>query len=173
MRHSVMEDLVMRAVIHLSLWSVLLCLPGHATANSVQRCEDATGKITFTTLGCAPGQSTRTQRAFNAPPGTIIGLLPPKDDRALAGGQSTTRELVVVGTRDDGCGNRLNAEQRRAAIINQRTPPGMTKRDVESLLGRPDNVTNRNGELHYEYKQKKGRTNKVTFDEHGCVKGKR
>ena len=38
---------------------------------------------------------------------------------------------------------------------------------------RPDKITNRNGELHYVYNQKKGRSNKVTFDEHGCVKGKR
>ncbi len=49
----------------------------------------------------------------------------------------------------------------------------MTKRDVESLLGRPDKISNRNGELRYVYEQKKGRSNSVTFDEDGCVKGKR
>ncbi|MCI3944685.1 cell envelope protein SmpA [Pseudomonas syringae] len=163
----------MRAIIHLPLWSTLLCLPAHVTANSVQRCEDAAGKITFTTLGCPAGQTSRIQNAFNAPPGSHIDLLPPGNTREPARRKSAEKELVVVGTRDDGCGNRLSAEQRRAAIINQRTPPGMTQRDVESLLGRPDKVTNRNGELHYEYHLKKGRSNKVTFDENGCVKGKR
>ena len=49
----------------------------------------------------------------------------------------------------------------------------MTQRDVESLLGRPDKVTHNNGELRYVYNQKKGRSNTVTFDENGCVKGKR
>ncbi|MCF5674265.1 cell envelope protein SmpA, partial [Pseudomonas syringae] len=36
-----------------------------------------------------------------------------------------------------------------------------------------DQITTRNGELRYEYAQKKGRSNSVTFDEDGCVKGKR
>ncbi|MGN2412120.1 cell envelope protein SmpA [Pseudomonas syringae] len=163
----------MRFIIHLSLLGPLLYLPAHAMASTVQRCEDAAGKITFTTLGCPEGHSTQLQRAFNAPPGTSIELLPPANYREADRRKVSPKELVVVGTRDDGCGNRLSAEQRRAAIINQRTPPGMTKRDVESLLGRPDKITNRNGELRYEYAQKKGRSNSVTFDEDGCVKGKR
>ncbi|KPW09057.1 Uncharacterized protein ALO42_00934 [Pseudomonas syringae pv. atrofaciens] len=163
----------MRPANHLLLWSALLCLPATATASNVHRCEDASGKITFTTLGCPDGHSTRLQSAFNAPPGTRIDVLPPASTAQTARGKPADQTVVVVGTRDDGCGNRLSAEQRRAAIINQRTPPGMTQRDVESLLGRPDKVTNRNGELHYVYNQKKGRSNKVTFDEHGCVKGKR
>ncbi|KWT05578.1 MULTISPECIES: outer membrane protein assembly factor BamE domain-containing protein [Pseudomonas syringae group] len=163
----------MRAAIHLTLCNALLCLPLHAIASSVQRCEDASGKIMFTTLGCPAGHSTRLQSAFNAPPGTQVDLLPSASSREPARQRSSGKELVVVGTRDDGCGNRLSAEQRRAAIINQRTPPGMTKRDVESLLGRPDKVSNRNGELRYVYNQKKGRSSSVTFDEHGCVKGKR
>ncbi|RXU28025.1 outer membrane protein assembly factor BamE domain-containing protein [Pseudomonas syringae] len=163
----------MRPENHLLLWSALLCLPAAATASNVHRCEDASGKITFTTLGCPDGHSPRLQRAFNAPPGTRIDVMPPANTAQTARGKPADQTLVVVGTRDDGCGNRLSAEQRRAAIINQRTPPGMTQRDVESLLGRPDKVTNRNGELHYVYNQKKGRSNKVTFDENGCVKGKR
>ncbi|KPY82606.1 outer membrane protein assembly factor BamE [Pseudomonas syringae pv. tagetis] len=162
----------MRVAAHLLLWSTLLCLPEPATASSVHRCEDASGKIMFTTLGCPEGYNTRLQRAFNAPPGTRIDLLPPGNSSPPRQ-KPSSQEVVVVGTRDDGCGNRLSAEQRRAAIINQRTPPGMTQRDVESMLGRPDKVTNRNGELHYVYHQKKGRSNNVTFDENGCVKGKR
>ncbi|KPW71487.1 hypothetical protein ALQ65_03127 [Pseudomonas syringae pv. coriandricola] len=170
-----MEDSIMRLIIHLPLFSALLYLPAHVAASTVQRCEDAAGKVTFTTLGCPEGHSTQMQRAFNAPPGTRIELLPPAPAHSREAERRKTlpRELVVVGTRDDGCGNRLSAEQRRAAIINQRTPPGMTKRDVESLLGRPDKITNRNGELRYVYEQKKGRSNSVTFDEDGCVKGKR
>lgn len=58
----------MRAAIHLTLCSALLCLPLFATASSVQRCEDASGKIMFTTLGCPAGHSTRLQSAFNAHP---------------------------------------------------------------------------------------------------------
>ena len=81
------------------------------------------------------------------------------------------RELVVVGEHDDGCGNRLGAEQRRKAIINEQTPAGMTRRDVESLLGKPDKIISRNAEQRYVYKEKNGRTRQVQFDENGCVMG--
>ncbi|CAM3208218.1 cell envelope protein SmpA [Pseudomonas floridensis] len=165
----------MRITICIPLWSALLYLPFIAQANTVQRCEDANGKVTFTTLGCPEGHSSRSQRAFNAPPGSTDGpmLLPADDRERQRGAGGTDKQIVIVGQRDDGCGNRLSADQRRRAIINQRTPPGMTQRDVESLLGRPDKVTNNNGELRYVYNLKKGRSNTVTFDEHGCVKGKR
>ncbi|WP_258198088.1 outer membrane protein assembly factor BamE [Pseudomonas viridiflava] len=152
----------------------LLLVPLTVSANTVQRCEDAAGHIMFTTLGCLEGQISQSQRAFNAPPGSSQGLmLPPKEARETQNGMNRNKEIVIVGQKEDGCGNTLSADQRRRAIINQRTPPGMTRRDVESLLGRPDKVSNNNGELRYEYNLKKGRSNTVTFDERGCVKGKR
>lgn len=91
----------MRTAVHLSLWSALLCAPAPATASTVHRCEDASGKIMFTTLGCPEGHSTSMQRAFNAPPGTNIGLLPPANLSAPTRRKPASQELVVVGTRDD------------------------------------------------------------------------
>ncbi len=164
----------MRITPLVSLWSALLCLPLMAEANTVQRCEDTAGNVTFTTLSCPEGHSRQLQRAFNAPPGSTQGLmLPPSEGNEPRRPRSPNKEVVIVGQHEDGCGNRLSADQRRQAIINQRTPPGMTRRDVESLLGRPDKVTNTNGELRYAYHQKKGRSHIVTFDQDGCVKGKR
>ncbi|RMQ51077.1 hypothetical protein ALQ04_02236 [Pseudomonas cichorii] len=157
----------MRITPRVFLCSNLLCLPIYAEANTVQRCEDPSGKVMFTTLGCPPGHSSALQEAYNAPPGSLVPSLPATESRPVA-----RREIVVVGQQDDGCGNRLSAEQRRKAIINQRTPPGMTRRDVESLLGRPDKVSNNNGELRYTYHLKNGRSNHVTFDANECVKEK-
>ena len=145
-----------------------------AQASSVQRCEDAMGNVTFTSLGCPDGQDMQWQDAYNAPPGSTAHLLPPAEPSGRANPHANhSKDIVVAGERDDGCGNRLSAEQRRRAIINQQTPPGMTRRDVESLLGRPDKVSSRNGETRYVYHEKKGRSSQVTFDENGCVKGKR
>ena len=152
------------------LSTILLCLPLYAHATTVERCEDAAGNITYTSLGCPVGHSMRLQEAFNAAPGTEPGLLPPASPSTQS---FAPRELVVVGGQDDGCGNRLSREQRRKAIINQHTLAGMTTRDVESALGRPDKVVSRNGETRYVYNEKKGRSSQVTFDENGCVKGKR
>ncbi len=159
------------------LCSALLCLPLSLQATIVQRCEDPAGNITYTSLGCPNDHEMQLQNAFNASPGTKGNavLLPPHDQtpRQQRGAPRQEKQLTVVGQRDDGCDNRLSAEQRRRAIINQQTPAGMTKRDVESLLGRPDKVVSRNGETRYIYNEKKGRSSQVTFDEKGCVKGKR
>jgi outer membrane protein assembly factor BamE (lipoprotein component of BamABCDE complex) len=153
----------------------LLCSTTPSLASSVQRCEDATGNITFTSLGCPSGQDMQWQEAYNAPPGTNAGTRPataPRN-RPTRPPSNRSQELVIVGQHDDGCGNRLSAEQRRRAIINKQTPPGMTRKDVENLLGRPDRVISRNGETRYVYHEKKGRSSQVTFDENGCVQGKR
>jgi hypothetical protein len=159
------------------LWAALLALSPHLQASSVQRCEDAMGHITFTSIGCPSGQDMQWQKAYNPPPGSSTPMLPGAEPRGSAV-RKTTRpaageDILVIGQRDDGCGNRLSAEQRRRAIINQQTPPGMTRRDVESLLGKPDKVITRNGETRYTYQEKKGRSSQVTFDENDCVKGKR
>lgn len=156
------------------IFGTLLMLPIAALATTVHRCEDGAGNVTFTTLGCPEGQALQLQEAFNAPPGTQASYLPPAEvtARSTQAQVSAPREVVVVGQHDDGCGNRLNADQRRRAIINLKTPAGMTKRDVESMLGKPDKIVSRNGEERYVYSEKKGRSSHVTFDENGCVKGK-
>jgi hypothetical protein len=151
------------------VFAALLFLPVLATAATVHRCEDANGKITFTTLACPAGHELKLQNAHNPLPGTVVTPLSPSEAKT----RKKSEELVIVGQREDGCGNILSAEQRRRAIINQQTPAGMTKRDVESLLGKPDKIVGRNAELRYVYEEKKGKSRQVTFDEKGCVKGKR
>jgi hypothetical protein len=151
------------------VFAALLFLPVLATAATVHRCEDEHGHITFTTLACPAGHALKLQNAHNPLPGTVATPSPTTESKA----RRRSEELVIVGQRDDGCGNVLSAEQRRRAIINQQTPAGMTKRDVESLLGKPDKIVGRNAELRYVYEEKKGKSRQVTFDENGCVKGKR
>jgi len=150
--------------------AALLLLSGPALATTVNRCEGPGGTISFTTLSCPAGHDLTLHDAHNPSPGM---LAPPSSLKYEPVKQPSNRELVVVGQRDDGCGNVLSAEQRRKAIINEQTPAGMTKRDVESLLGKPDRIIGRNGEVRYVYAEKKGKSRQVSFDERGCVKGKR
>ena len=158
-------------------WLIALTLSGAAHASGIQRCEDAAGNVTFTAFGCPSGQERDWQPVPNPAPGSMLQMLPAAEPPKQSGRRATkarsSDEILLIGQRDDGCSNRLSADQRRRAIINQRTPPGMTRRDVESLLGRPDKVVSRNGETRYVYLEKKGRSNQVTFDAHDCVKGKR
>lgn len=154
----------------------LLTLPAYLSASTILRCEDAAGNVMFTSAGCPGGHAAQKQDAYNAPPSSgSSALLPPADTaqpRRKSAQKPAAENIVIVGQRNDGCGNRLSAEQRRRAIINQQTPPGMTRRDVESLLGRPDKVTSRNGETKFTYNEKKGRSSQITFDENDCVKGR-
>jgi hypothetical protein len=151
--------------------TLLLLLPFGVGASTVNRCQDQSGSVTFTTLSCPSGQTT-TPQGINPASGMTFTPTPPTS-KAEETKDRKSREVVVVGQRDDGCGNILSAEQRRKAIINRQTPTGMSKRDVENLLGRPDKIISRNAEVRYVYEEKKGRSRQVSFDEHGCVKGKR
>jgi hypothetical protein len=160
------------------LLATLICLPAMSSATLVNRCEDAEGNITFTTLSCPIEHERTVQHAYNPPPGGGFAVLPPAWPGERYSAQPANKsvkgeEILVVGEWQDGCGNRLSAEQRRKAMMNRQTPPGMTRQDVENMLGRPDTIANRNGEQQYIYKSKEGRSDSVTFDEYGCVKERR
>ncbi|WP_037006356.1 outer membrane protein assembly factor BamE domain-containing protein [Pseudomonas asplenii] len=139
-----------------------------ASAATVQRCEDASGHITFTTLGCPHDSHPRTQRADNTAPGSTV--LPARRQPASKEPPAAPRELIVVGEHDDGCGNLLDARSRRQAIIQQQVRPGMNRQEVESALGKPDRISTGNSSTRYHYNLKKGRSSQVQFDEKGCVK---
>jgi len=143
-------------------------------AATVYRCSDTEGNLTFSQQGCAIDQTTRIQEAANPTPGSgkAVPLANPAARRKTRN-EKPTRELTVVGTPDDGCGNRITGSVRRDALIKKQVRSGMTRKDIESTFGKPDTVTNRDGQVRYRYDGKKGRTRTITFDEHGCVRGKR
>ena len=151
----------------LSLWLLsCLALPLAVPAKTIQRCEDASGHLTFTTLGCPHDHASYSQNAYNPPPGSVPvtpTVRPPTSQRA-------TRPLVVAGQDEDGCGDLLDRQQKRQAIISQTVRPGMNRKEVESALGKPDRITTTNALTRYTYKEKKGRSAQVIFDEQGCVK---
>ncbi|WP_223534380.1 cell envelope protein SmpA [Pseudomonas sp. GL-B-16] len=150
----------------------LLSPPPLALATTVQRCEAANGRITFTTLSCAAGESVSLQdvRAFT--PGSTMALMPPAEPRKTSGMKIQRQEPTVVGQAQDKCANLISARQRREAIINQRVVAGMSQQDVESALGKPDRISIRNSATSYRYDTLRGRSAQVEFDERGCTKGK-
>ncbi|MGY8828886.1 MAG: DUF4124 domain-containing protein [Pseudomonadales bacterium] len=139
--------------------AILLC-PLPTLSSTVFRCEDAKGHVTFTRQGCPNEHSQSLQQANNPTPGSGK---PVKTDEY---------ELTVIGVKQDGCGNLLSSSERRAAIIKQQIRLGMNRSDVESSLGKPDKVTEQNGQTRYVYQGRKGNKRNVSFDEAGCVKGK-
>ena len=143
-------------------------------AASIYRCSDAAGNLTFTRQGCPIDQTAQIQEAANPTPssGKAVPLAKSKGRRKTSKKESA-RSLTVVGAQDDGCGNRITGSARRDALIKKQIHPGMTRTDIESTFGTPDTVATRNGQMQYRYSNAKGRTRTVTFDENGCVRGKR
>lgn len=153
------------------LFSLLAPLP-LALANTVQRCEAADGRITFTTLSCAAGERASLQDVRTFTPGSTVALMPPAEPRESSAMNMKRRGPTVVGRTQDKCGNLISARERREAIINQRVVAGMSQQDVESALGKPDKISIRNSATTYRYDTRRGRSAQVEFDERGCTKGK-
>lgn len=155
--------------------SALILFTCTAHATSVYRCVDPNGHLTFTRQGCPASQITQMQDAFNPTPGSgkATPMAEPTPDRRRQKPADAQPSLTVVGEQDDGCGNQLTQQARRKAIVEKQVRAGMTRADVESALGRPDTITSTNGQTRYRYIPGKGRSRSVSFDEHGCVRGKK
>lgn len=155
---------------------LLACLPLWAAGQTVHRCENIAGHVTFTTLSCDPGEALSLQQIHPYRPGstepTTEAMLPEAERWQTSSNKTTRREPTVVGQFQDRCGNLIDARQRRDAILDRRIIAGMSQQDVESALGKPHSIKIRNSSTRYTYKAKKGRSAEIVFDERGCVKGK-
>lgn len=156
----------------LFLLAALPCMPLWATGQTVHRCENVAGQVTFTSLSCEAGETLSLQQIHSFTPSHAEPMLPEAEPRQTSGNITRRKEPAIVGQFEDNCGNLINAGQRREAIINQRIIAGMSQQDVISALGKPDTIKIRNSSTRYTYKAKKGRSAEVVFDEKGCVKGK-
>lgn len=161
--------------------TLFIMLPTSEAA-TVFRCTNEAGKITFSQYGCTPNQHQNIQEAFNPSPGTgtpvPMAKVKPASGPATRpkGGHGKSNEVVVVGEHQNECGNRVVGGERRKSIIEGRIKAGMTRSDVESALGRPDTISQQNGSTHFHYKADKQRgrgARTVSFDEDGCVIGKK
>ncbi|WDR35252.1 cell envelope protein SmpA [Pseudomonas serboccidentalis] len=152
--------------------ATLLCLPPAGAASTLHRCEAPDGRITFTSLSCASDEQLSVQQVHPYSPGSVVPIMPEHNHEEISGMTIRGREPGIVGRMEDKCGNLIDARQRREAIINQRVIAGMSQRDVESALGKPDKVNIRTSTTSYRYDLKRGRSAQVDFDERGCVKGK-
>ncbi|WP_460138957.1 cell envelope protein SmpA [Pseudomonas sp. H3_F05] len=151
------------------LTALLPVIPSKAA--TLHRCEATDGAITFTSMSCAAGEQFSIQEVHPYSPGWVA-IMPESNHEAVTGLNDTGREPGIVGGAEHQCGNLIDNRQRREAIINRRVIAGMSQRDVESALGKPDKVNTRTSTTSYRYDLKRGRSAQIDFDERGCVKGK-
>lgn len=130
--------------------ALLLAAPFSAPqAATIYHCKGPDGRITYSQLGCPDDQRIASQETAPAH-GEAEYLLPPaKPERIVRRSRKEAaenrREITVVGERQDGCGNRITGTERRQAMLRKQVRTGMTQRDVESMLGKPDRITRSNG----------------------------
>ncbi|MFZ3184069.1 MAG: DUF4124 domain-containing protein [Pseudomonas sp.] len=166
----------MQGLLRAAFCASLLYSSNPTLAASVYRCEDDSGHITFTLQGCATNQKLQVQNADNPRPGDgkpVLLAKSKKHPRRSKAQKNQGQQLVVVGEHQDGCGNKLTGASRRTAMIGQQVRSGMTLKDIESALGKPDKISNQNGQMRYLYRDKEGNSKQVSFDENGCVRSKR
>lgn len=166
----------MHSPLSATLFTITVLISQTSAAATVFRCTDATGRITYTQQGCPSDTNIQKQQAYNPTPGSgkavrMASTNPTRNPHKAS--PPSTHQLTIVAERHDGCGNRISGGERRDAIIKQRILSGMTRSDVESALGRPNSVVSINGRTRYRYEKSEGRGRTVTFDENGCVTGKR
>ncbi|MBV4485561.1 cell envelope protein SmpA [Pseudomonas sp. SWRI153] len=155
----------------LFMLTALLPLALADASTTLHRCEAADGSVTFTSMSCASGEHRSVQEVHPYSPGWVA-IMPQANHEAVTGIKNKGREPGIVGRTEDQCGNLIDSRQRREAIINRRIIAGMSQRDVESALGKPDKINTRTSTTSYRYDLKRGRSAQIDFDERGCVKGK-
>lgn len=168
------------------LLALLCCAASQAQAATVFKCVDAAGKVTFTQQQC-PEQSALHDvvRANNPTPSgsgqpTEMAPRPGSQREALrrefdqlvddmrAPARQSAQGVNVVGG-DKPCSTGMSERDERTAVVRKQAVQGMTRQQIESMYGKPDNTTTANGEVNYRYWNDQARTyTSVRFDQNGC-----
>lgn len=172
----------MKSLSLLSLSSLALaCITAAATANAqtVFKCVDAAGKITFTANANCPSQHALDDvvSAYNptiSRGGEETTMAHPKTRPGAAGSYRANATAPPASQRptatQSGCSTGLDDQDLRKAKVQGVVQPGMTRAQVESIYG---NATDKRsagaGSTTYwsdHYKQ----AFNVNFDRNGCVR---
>ncbi len=141
-----------------------LGLSSAVPAASIYRCVDPQGHVSFSDQACPTEQTQMTVSP------QVNSLPPPPALPSRLSGQSG--QVIGSSQAESPCGASLASQQKRTARIRQQVVSGMNQQDIESAFGTPDKISRNNNQTRYHYRNAKGNTRQVVFDEAGCVKAK-
>lgn len=159
-----------------------LALSSSAEAATIFKCVDAAGKVTFTKNQNCPRNSGLDDivRAHNpAPRGSSAPVQMATPRSAQVAGQaqapavSQPRTVAVVGGSAPSvkCDTGLSDRDLRTAKVRGEVVPGMSRKDVETIHGKPIDGTNaRGGGANTYWNDKYVEVTSVNFDGAGCVR---
>jgi hypothetical protein len=159
-------------------------LSSQLQAATVFKCVDAAGKVTFTqNQNCPDSHSLDDVVSAHNP--TISGSGPASvmatprgssSGAALARGAdqpSARKGVTVVGgsAPQAGCNTGLSDQDLRTAKVRGEVVSGMSRKDVESIHGKPNSDSNaRGGGTNTYWNDKYVSLTSVSFDSGGCVR---
>lgn len=157
------------------LVALLCCVGVQAQAATVFKCVDPSGKITFTQQNCPDNHAlSDVIRPRNVAPSggvEVVNMAMPEDTRPEpqpVSAPSAVRGVTVVGG-EKPCSTGMSSRDERTAVVRGEASKGMTRRQIESMYGTPDNTSTANGSVSYRYWSDQNRSyTSVSFDKNGC-----
>ena len=160
--------------------AALFC--GLVQAATVFKCVDASGKVTFTQNQNCPDQTNQTAvvRAHNPEPtGEIVQMAPTGQEQqgGYGYGESSPRSVGAKVTglggkaSNEGCSTGLTETELRTAKVRGEIVQGMSRQDVESIYGTPnENGATRGAGSTTYWNDKYVSQTTVSYDSGGCVR---
>lgn len=154
-----------------------------AQADTIYKCTDAQGKVTFTKQSC-PDNSAGAQlsvenrrpsgsgdAALMAAPPLEAATAPVAGNPAVAAGDGG---VTVVGGSEarSACSTGLSERDLRTAMVRKEIVPGMSRPEIESMFGKPSRQPSAQGLGTVTYWNDRYLNYfSIDFDRNGCVSG--
>ncbi|MDY0207083.1 MAG: outer membrane protein assembly factor BamE [Pseudomonas sp.] len=144
----------------------LCCYQSTTALAQIFKCTADDGNISFNDSGCPPqSQQVLLSRqpviSIPAPPNNTI------EHKQDTSEHKATRVTVITDDKHP-CGA-FDATQRRTDLIRKQVKSGMSRAEVESMLGRPLSQRSHNGIVSAVYRNTKEKRLTVRFNQQGCV----
>jgi hypothetical protein len=151
-----------------------LLLSSACMADTVFKCVDSQGHVTFTARANCPSDSALDDvvSAHNArPSGAAEGTLmaaPVSPQNRSAPRAAATAPATQTGPAP--CSTGLTAQELRTAKVRGEITPGMTRKDIESIRGKPNKDSARGAGSSTYWNDKYVDVTSVSYDRNGCVR---
>ncbi|MFG5864449.1 DUF4124 domain-containing protein [Metapseudomonas sp. CR1201] len=162
------------AALAIAAMATYLAQPAYSA--TVFKCVDSKGKVTFTQANCPDEHALDdVVTAHNpSPSGSSAPVqMAPSRRQQFTSSPEAARDTSQRGVKvvsQSPCSTGLSSTAQRTATVRGEAKKGMTQKEIESIYGKPDNVSSTDGKQHYRYyNSAKKEYVSIGFDKNGCA----